>query len=127
MEAQMKIGETKDYKLAGNPCGGGLGREGVESIIEVEMRYQKDAYVGRPRGYYLWATPVGIKRENGYSLKSFTIGAGPRGLNVLLLEVKRQSPKAEAEASRLADEKEATVVQAVLVNNGLTLAEGVTA
>ncbi len=116
----MKLGETKEYKLAGNPCG--AGSEGMESVIEVSVNYQKEAYVGRPRGYYLSANPIGIKRENGYSVNAFTIGAGPRGTKVLLLEVARQSPKAERQAIELGAEKEAATVAAVLSANGMTLA-----
>jgi hypothetical protein len=109
----------KHLKLSGNPCSK---ESGFESVLEVEVRYQKDAYVGFPRGYYLHVSPIGIKRENGYYVRSFTIGAGPKSTRRLLLEVKRRTSKGDAEAARLGAELESAVVAAVLAGNGLTLA-----
>ena len=124
----MNIGKDKEYLLAGNPCA--AGREGMTSILEVTVSYSKGGanfFQGtqEKRGYWLHVSPVGIEKADGYNVKSFTIGAGPKGYKAFLLEVKRRTPKADAEALRLAALKERDLIEKVLAAGGLALAEGV--
>jgi hypothetical protein len=125
----MKVGEEKTYKLAGHPCGGE--KEGAESVLEVSVSYSlggANFWQGtqEKRGYWLHVTPVGLRREEaGYTVKSFTIGAGPRGVKAFLMEVKRRTAKGDAQAVKLAQAKERELLEHVLAKNGMALAPGV--
>ena len=66
------------------------------------------------RGYWLHCGPE--KRENG--CRSFTAFSG---MKAFLLEVKRQSPKALAQAEQIAAAKERELILAVLDKQGLVL------
>ena len=66
------------------------------------------------RGYWLHCGPE--KRENG--CRSFTAFSG---MKAFLLEVKRQSPKALAQAEAIAAAKERALILAVLDKQGLVL------
>jgi hypothetical protein len=95
-----------------------------EELIEVEVSYNKGGttlatlmgYADGPerRGYWLHVRRVTIR--DGFS--QFCLGDG---LKAFLLEVKRQSPKAAAEAERLGAAKEQEVVQAYVSKKGITL------
>ncbi len=67
------------------------------------------------RGYYLSVTPVEITRhEHGLQSESSSAFSGT---TTCLLEVKRKSPKAEAEAMKLVDSKKEILIQNVLSKN----------
>lgn len=124
----MNIGTDKTYRLAGNPCD--AGREGMESVLEVTVSYSlggANYFQGTQerRGYWLHVSPIGIKKENGYNVKAFTIGSGPKGYKAFLLEVKRRTAKADADALKLAATKERDLIEKVLAAGGLALADGV--
>lgn len=63
------------------------------------------------RGYYLHAAPMRIKKEDGYTTRSFTMMSG---MKAFLLEVKRQSPKAAKQALELSKGVARRVALAVL-------------
>lgn len=93
-------------------------------VLEVRVYYSKGGmsmftYKQEPRGYYLAVTPMEITKGEGYTGRAFLMfGAGRKAL---LLEVKRQSPRAEKEALALASEKEREILEAVAKLDGLTL------
>lgn len=124
----MNIGKDKVYKLAGNPCN--AGREGMESVLEVTVSYSlggANYWQGtqEKRGYWLHVSPIGIERRDGFTSKCFTIGSGPKGYKAFLFEVKRRTPKGDAQALALAAAKERDLIEKVLAAGGLALAEGV--
>lgn len=65
-----------------------------------------------PRGYYLSVQRVERKNEGSYTTESFTVGRG--GVRSLLLEVKRKSDKAAAQAVELARAKEVELAKAII-------------
>lgn len=101
--------------------------DGAKSTqIKVDVYYSKGGtsyFSGavERRGYWLSVLPVEVEDMGTYKSEAFML-FGNKGLRMFLLEVKRQSPKAEAEAVRLAAEKEAEVVAQVLAKSGLTVA-----
>lgn len=62
--------------------------------IDIEVRYHKDAYRGRPRGFYLSAQPV--TPDTGYT--SYVLGSGK---SVLLFEASRFSEKKMDQATTM--------------------------
>lgn len=68
------------------------------------------------RGYYLSASPVQRYERDGVAFESYTAFSGAK---LLLLEVSRKSKKAEAEAERIAAEKEKELIKYVCINNNL--------
>lgn len=68
------------------------------------------------RGYYLSVVPV----ERGEMFERFT---GFTGIKKLILEVKRQSPKAEKQAEDLCALSEQELIDHVLAEQGLELEE----
>lgn len=106
-------------------------------FVEVEVYYDKGgwnlgAMMGfsdgpEKRGYWLAVRRVTVKtytNSDGTTWSSTQFALGD-GLKVFLLEVKRKSPKAEAEANRLAAGREQEVVTAYLQKKGLELAKEV--
>jgi hypothetical protein len=104
-----------------------------DTLIEVEVSYNKGGttlatmmgYADGPekRGYWLHVRRLKIERYTGLDgePRSSTMFALGDGLKVLLLEVKRQSPKAAAEAERLGAGREQEVVNAFLAKKGIQL------
>ena len=68
------------------------------------------------RGYYLSVSPVERFERDGIGFESYTAFAG---VKLLLLEVSRKGKKAEAEAEKIALEKEAGLIEYVCNKNGL--------
>jgi len=95
------------------------GRNGATVEIEISIFYDLGGmsyFSGQssPRGYYLAVRPV----ERGGGFISFGLF---QGLKALLVEVKRQSPKALGQAEALAATKESELIAKVLQAEGLTL------
>lgn len=93
-------------------------------VLEVRVYYDKGGmsmftYKNEPRGYWLGVTPMEISQGEGYTGRAFMMFGN--GRKKFLLEVKRQSPKAEAEALRLAAECEKELLDAVCQLDKLTL------
>lgn len=96
--------------------------EYAPNVIEVEVTYSKGGqnwFSGNSerRGYWLHVTPVKIRD----GMRSFTIGGNKGGVKSFLLEVKRQSPKALAQAEVIAASRENRVIREVLTRTGLQL------
>lgn len=90
-----------------------------ENFIKVETSYnlgRMNYWTGEneERGYYLMAIPV----EKSGIMEGMMMFSG---IKVCIKEVKRQSPKAEAEADELAKYYEGRLIQEVLKKNGLQL------
>lgn len=77
-------------------------------------------YTKEKRGYYLSVSPVERSEGPGYSSEGFTAFSGTKWL---LLEVKRKSAKAEAEATAWAMKVAEKCINYVLERNGLELKE----
>ncbi len=127
----MKIGSAKVYALKSSPYRSGIedeadGRGPWRGQIKTEVAYSlggANFFHGtqEKRGYWLHVTPTSVRD----SMECFTIGSGPRGLKVFLLEVKRRTAKGDAEAVRLGALKEREALDRVLQQPGLELADGV--
>ena len=116
---------NKDYALTESP----YKEEGYQGVLEVSVGYSlggANYFQGtqEKRGYWLHVMPIGVKDEGTYKSRSFTVGSGPRGFKVFLLEVKRRTPKSDADALRLGALNERRAIERVLAQ-GLTLAQGV--
>ncbi len=73
-------------------------------------------YKNEARGYYLSVSPVQRSERDGIVFESYTAFSG---VKLLLLEVSRKSKKAEAEAERIAEEKEAELIAYICNKNQL--------
>lgn len=71
-----------------------------------------------PRAYTLCARLIEREVHEGYTTESFLVFG--HGLKKTLLEVKRQSAKAAAQAEVLAEQYKEQLVEAVLAQAGLT-------
>ena len=96
------------------------------TVLKVTLTYQKGGTnmftgTGERRGYSLSVVPVQIEDMGAYKTESFML-FNNKGLRTFLLEVKKQSPKSEAEALRLAMAKKPYLIADVLAASGLTLA-----
>lgn len=86
-------------------------------FLKIELNYNKGGmnyWTGRmeARGYYLYVQRVERTDYGGHSIESFIVGQG--GVRSFLLEVKRQSPKAKAQAEELAKAKVDELKNAIL-------------
>lgn len=109
----MKLIELKENKNA--------------NFLEIEVKYSLGGYnyftyKSEPRGYYLSVSPVQRSTRDGIGFVSYTAFSG---VKMLLLEVSRKSKKAEAEAGRLAAEKEAELIEYVCNKNNLEVLKNV--
>lgn len=91
------------------------------NFIKLETHYNLGGYncfthKTEARGFYLSASPVQHFTRDGITFESYTAFTGAK---LLLLEVSRKSKKAEAEAERIAEEKEAELIKYVCINNNL--------
>ena len=86
-----------------------------EKTIKIKVEYNLGDY-RRPRGYYVSVFPVEIQDftdNNGkhYQMEKFIAYSG---ITKLLLEVKRKSKKAEAEALKIFEDYEEILIEKVL-------------
>lgn len=91
------------------------------NVLKLEVYYNLGGYnvfthKSEARGYYLSASPVQHFERDGINFESYTAFAG---VKLLLLEVSRKSKKAEAEAERIAEEKEAELIEYICNKNNL--------
>lgn len=94
------------------------------NCIRVRMDYDLGGYnyfehTPKPRGYYLYVTPMERHVKDGFVTECFTAF---KGYKMLIKEVKRKSAKAEKEALALAEALKNDVIQRVLIENELELA-----
>ena len=92
--------------------------------IKVEVKYDLGGYSfatyrEKPRGYYLYVTPVKREEKYGCMMESFTAFTG---YSYFLKDVKRKSAKAEAEAESIAKTVMDQMISKVCKEQGLTLA-----
>ena len=85
--------------------------------FKIEVRYSIGGNSGwgrgeEARGYYLHVTPVKIEDKGGYRMEIMTAFSGYK---YLLIEVKRQSKKAEESADKLAETMVEELIQACLI------------
>lgn len=95
------------------------------NFLKIEVKYNLGGYnvftyKSEPRGYYLSVSPVQRSERDGIGFESYTAFSG---VKLLLLEVSRKGKKAEAEAERIAEEKEADLIKYVCNKNGLEVLE----
>ena len=93
-------------------------------FLKVEVYYNLGGmnyftYKSEPRGYYLSVTPVERIDRGGYFVET---QAAFSGYKTILKEVKRKSKKAETEAEQLAVKLMQSIIDAVLIEQGLELA-----
>lgn len=93
--------------------------------IKVEIKYSLGGinyatYRNEPRGYYLFVTPVELKDCGSYQTEMYSAFSG---IKDCIKTVTRKSKKAEAEAERIAQTREKELINYVLAQNGLELAE----
>ncbi len=96
-----------------------------KKFIKVEAYYSKGGMnyfngASERRGYYLSVMPVERSNERGYTTESFMMFSGTKKL---LLEVARQSPKAQDQAKALIDGSKDELVQYIVKKSNLVLAE----
>lgn len=96
-----------------------------DTHLLIEVNYEKGGanLLGGPtrkRGYHLFAFPVEKFTPEGHDVALIRQELG-KGLSVLLLEVSRQSKKAEEKAIALAAEQEAYLIEKVCTRYGLTV------
>lgn len=103
-------------------------------VLEIEVSYSKGGinyFTGNRmrRGYSLHLTPVRLEvtQDGQVTMRSFTIGADPKdkGLASFLLEVARQSPKAQAQAETIAASRLNRVINEWLTRSGCELVDPV--
>lgn len=95
------------------------------NFLKIEVNYNLGGYnyftyKSEPRGYYLSISPVQRYERDGIGFESYTAFSG---VKLLLLEVSRKGKKAEAEAERIATEKEAELIEYVCNKNNLEVLE----
>lgn len=93
--------------------------------LKIEIRYNLGGtswatYRPEPRGYYLHVTPIKREERGGMIYESFGAFTGAK---CFLLEVSRKSASAEAKAEAIAEAEAPAVIDYVLRENGLHLAE----
>lgn len=92
--------------------------------LKIEVYYNlggMNYFTGKPeaRGYYLSVSPVSRSRTDyGATLESYTAFSG---IKECIKTVTRKSVKAEAEAEKLAQDREKIMIEYVCNKNGLEL------
>ena len=76
-----------------------------------------------PRGYYGYVRVVERTNDGGCMIESFTLFGKGSGFKTLLLEVKRQSPKAAKQAAEIWESKQRDIIARLLSEAGLTLTD----
>lgn len=71
------------------------------------------------RGYYLSVSPVSVNRDEQGRVRSESYTAFT-GVKDCLLEVKRKSPKSQAEAEKLIESKKKELISHILKQNNIT-------
>lgn len=99
----------------------------ANTYILVEVRYNKGGtnlftYKNESRGYYISASPIERENKGGYFLESYM---GFSGYKSLYKEVSRASKKAEAEADAAMMEFAKPMIEQILQEQGLELAENI--
>lgn len=93
---------------------------GKNEFLKCELAYSLGGmnyftYKNEPRGYYLSVSPV----EKSGCMESYVAFSG---VKKLLLEVKRKSPKKESEAISMIEENLPSLIEHVMVKNGIKAA-----
>jgi len=70
------------------------------------------------RGYYLSVSPVSVSRDENGRVRSESYSAFS-GIKDCLLEVKRKSPKAQAEAEKLIEAKRKELISYIMKKNNI--------
>ena len=103
-------------------------KENAEGFTHIHVRTNYSlgginyfTYKNEARGYWLHITPV--TKENKYDCRMISFVSSKPGIKTLLKEVTRKSAKAEAEAERLALNKEEQLIEHVCTKYGLELDE----
>lgn len=78
-------------------------------------------YKNESRGYYLHVSPVSRSVVSGVAMESYTAFTGTK---LLLLACDRRSKKREGQAENIALDYRAMLIDRVLLENGLKLAQG---
>lgn len=96
------------------------------NILRCEVYYSLGGmnfftYKSEARGYYLSVSPLFYEDKGGVIMESYTAFQGTK---VLLYPCSRKSAKSEKEAMKLVDSYRDRLIEHVLLENNLALAEG---